>query len=141
MVRTLTAAAALALLVAPQAAQAQAARPDSMALARQFTLWFYTGETDSLWAHTTPAVRERMGASVKYLEGFEMLTARAGMETEVLEERFRTRNGQPQYWRTARFSEFDAEPILFRWVIVDGMIGGFGMSPLSQAPPVDPGSP
>jgi len=113
-------------------------RPDSLALARQYTVWLYTGQVDSLFAHH-PAdaqhdstLRRRITASV------EELALRAGTETSVIEEKFVKRNGRTQYWRTAKFSDF-AEPLLVRWVLnPDGTIGGIGMGPKSQAPPIDP---
>jgi hypothetical protein len=134
MVRTILVMTFLGL--AAPAAEAQ--RPDSLALARQYTAWFYAGQADSLWAHTHPDMRASTRSEGFYLDRLATLVERAGVELELVEERFRMRNGQPQYWRTATFSEFTDEPILFRWVIVDGMIAGVGVSPLSQAPPVDP---
>jgi hypothetical protein len=122
------------LLQSPQAPQ----RPDSLALARQYTVWLYTGQVDSLFAHhpaddqRDSTLRRRITASV------EQLALRAGTETSVIEEKFVKRNGRTQYWRTAKFSDF-AEPLLIRWVMnPDGTIGGIGMGPKSQAPPIDP---
>lgn len=112
-------------------------RPDSLALARQFTVWFYTGQLDSLMAHH-PAEARDSTLRQRLAQRFEELTLRAGTETAVIEEKFVMRNGRPQYWRTARFSEFP-EPLLIRWVINEkGEIAGMGMGPLSQAPPIDP---
>ena len=66
-----------------------------------------------------------------------MLSVRAGTEVAVLEEKFVMRNQRPQYWRTAKFTNFP-EPILLRWVInPQGEIVGLGLGPLSQAPPID----
>ena len=125
------------LLQAPQASQAP--KRDTLALARQFTVWLYTGQVDSLFAHhpadaqRDTTLRSRIRASV------DQLALRAGTETSVIEEKFVKRNGRTQYWRTATFSDFAAEPLLVRWVLnPDGTIGGIGMGPLSQAPPIDP---
>ncbi len=124
------------LLQAPQASQAP--KRDTLALARQFTVWLYTGQVDSLVAHhpadaqRDTTLRQRIRASV------DQLALRAGTETSVIEEKFVKRNGRTQYWRTAKFSDF-GEPLLVRWVLnPDGTIGGIGMGPLSQAPPIDP---
>jgi hypothetical protein len=124
------------LLQAPQASQAP--KRDTLALARQFTVWLYTGQVDSLFAHhpadaqRDTTLRQRIRASV------DQLALRAGTETAVIEEKFVKRNGRTQYWRTAKFSDF-GEPLLVRWVLnPDGTIGGIGMGPLSQAPPIDP---
>ena len=127
----------MALLQAP-AATAAPQKPDSLALARQYTVWFYTGEVDSLIAHhpldaqRDSTLRQRLNQQV------EQLALRAGVETGVIEEKFVKRNRRTQYWRTAHFSNF-SEPILVRWVMnPDGTIGGMGLGPLSQAPPIDP---
>jgi hypothetical protein len=130
------------LLVLPVLALLQAApapqRPDSLALARQYTVWFYTGEVDSLIKHHAAdaqrdtTLRRNLSAQV------EQLAMRAGTETAVIEEKFVKRNGRTQYWRTAKFTDFP-EPLLLRWVInPDGTIGGMGLGPRSQAPPIDP---
>jgi len=70
-------------------------------------------------------------------EWLDQMSSRAGEETKVLEEKVVMRNGSPQYWRTAEFSMM-AEPVMLRWVIVNGEINGVGMNPASQAPPIDP---
>jgi hypothetical protein len=129
----------------PAAAAAPAARPapaklpaDSVEIARKYTRWFYTSLTDSLVAHTNPGGRTADAIKGFYGDRLSELTGRAGTETEVLEEKFITRNGQRQYWRTAKFSDF-AEPLLIRFVIDEkGTIFGFGMGPKSSAPPIDP---
>jgi len=133
--RLLPLLAALAFLPAWLGAQA---RPDSLALARRFTAWFYGGQFDSLMAHHPVASRGDSTLRSSMAQRFEQLTVRAGTETAVIEEKFVMRNGRPQYWRTARFSDL-AEPILLRWVIDgNGEITGMGLGPLSQAPPIDP---
>jgi hypothetical protein len=130
------------LLVLPVLALLQAApapqRPDSLALARQYTVWFYTGEVDSLIAHH-PADSQRDTTLRRGITArMEQVALRAGTETAVIEEKFVKRNGATQYWRTAKFSDM-SEPFLLRWVInPDGTIGGMGLGPRSQAPPIDP---
>lgn len=128
----------IALAVWSPALRAQAPpRSDSLTLARQFTAWFYTGQFDSLIAHHSPAGRADTTLPARLAQRLAFLTDRAGTEVQVLEEKFVMRNGEPQYWRTATFSDF-SEPILFRWVIRRGEITGMGMGPLSDAPPIDP---
>ena len=128
-----------ALLLGPLALAGQTPwRPDSLALARRFTAWFYTGQVDSLLAHYPAETRSDSSARSRLQQNFDQLTVRAGTETAVIEEKFVMRNGRPQYWRTARFSDFP-EPLLIRWVINgNGEIVGMGLGPLSQAPPIDP---
>ena len=131
--------AACSLAAAAASAHAQTALPaDSLELARKYTQWFYTGRADSLVAHHDEASRKMLGAGERLQTMLLELTARAGTETEVLEEKFVTRNGRRQYWRTAKFSQF-AEPVLLRWVLTPrGELAGIGLGPKSQAPPVDP---
>ena len=125
----------MALLQAPTAASQ---KPDSLALARQYTVWFYTNQVDSLIAHYSADTRRDTTLRRDSAAQMEQLAWRAGTETGVLEEKFVKRNGRTQYWRTAKFTDF-AEPMLLRWVInPDGTIGGIGMGPRSQAPPIDP---
>ena len=130
------------LLVLPVLALLQAApapqRPDSLALARQYTVWFYTGEVDSLIKHHPADAQRDTTLRRRITARMEELAVRAGTETAVIEEKFVKRNGATQYWRSAKFTDF-AEPLLLRWVMhPDGTIGGMGMGPLSQAPPIDP---
>ena len=130
-----------ALLIGTQAAVAQNTPQavDSLALARQYTQWFYTGMADSLIAHRDPSDTSAASRDPeRILQTLDQLTSRAGNEVSVIEEKFVKRNGRTQYWRTAKFDNFE-EPILLRWVILPGgYIGGFGLGPLSQAPPIDP---
>ena len=112
---------------------------DSLAFGRQVTEWFYAGQADSLWAHSLPQVQEQLGSKEKWQEAYFDFTQHAGSETSLVEERFVKRNGHRQYWRVIRASDFNDEPVMIRWVLMPGkMIGGIGMNPASQAPPVDP---
>lgn len=136
-IRNLVLFAALALGARSAEAQSQKTPVDSLALARQYTMWFYAGMADSLIAHRDPSDTSKADPE-QILQSLDMLTSRAGNEVQVIEEKFIKRNGRTQYWRTAKFDNMD-EPLLIRWVILPGgYIGGFGMGPLSQAPPIDP---
>jgi hypothetical protein len=127
----------VALLAAGPAAAQGAKSTDSLALCRQYTQWFFTGQMDSVLAHHAPETREGMSKDVLQNRLVEM-TTRAGSEVGVLEEKFVKRNGRTQYWRTSKFSDFE-EPLLFRWALdAQLQIIGMGMGPKSQAPPVDP---
>lgn len=120
------------VLVAAGPARAQDAPVDSLTLARQYTAWLFAGQVDSLLAHgSDPTDAPDYGRYV------ELLSRRAGFEVEVLEETWKLRNGDCQYWRAARVSKME-EPLLLRWVLDrQGRITGIGMGPLSQAPPVE----
>jgi hypothetical protein len=111
---------------------------DSFALARKYTKWFYDRQIDSLLAHHVEQARQQPDIRTRLAASIDELASRAGKEVWVTDERFITRNGQRQYWRTATFSDF-REPLLFRWVMNSrGEITGIGMGPLSQAPTIDP---
>ena len=146
-IRLILLAGALAL---PASASAQAATaatagpkpaqllPDSLERARKFTAWLYTNQTDSLFAYMDSTSQHDLKVPKAYEETVAELAMRAGVEEQLLGERWVTRNGKRQYWRTAKFSGI-GEPFLVRWVIVaPGTIGGLGLGPASQAPPIDP---
>lgn len=106
-------------------------------LGRQFTMWLYFGQFDSLYARLDADSRTELGSAAKMAEEFDSFVAQVGEETSLIEEKVVMRNGNPQYWRTANFS-LASEPIMIRWVIVNGEIRGIGANPASQAPPIDP---
>ena len=147
--RILLLALALTLPTAAMAQVTQSAAPparpkpaqlpkDSMELARKYTAWLYTAQIDSIVAHLDSAQRGKLEQKTQYEGRSADLAARAGAEKMVMEEKFITRNGARQYWRTAMFSNF-SQPMLLRWVMgPKGEILGIGMGPLSQAPPIDP---
>jgi hypothetical protein len=143
MFRTLVVAAA-ALTAAVPSAVAQTAAPTLpdaqtlLALGRQYTLWFYTAEADSLFAHMTVESQE----GVQGVDGIRQEAAsfvmRAGGEVELIEDKMTLRRGWPQYWREARFDGFTDEPLVIRWVLDStGKIAGVGLSPKSRAPAPD----
>jgi len=147
--RILLLALALTLPAAAMAQVTQSAAPparpkpaqlpkDSMELARKYTTWLYTTQIDSIVAHLDSASRGKPEQKTQYESRAADLAARAGTEKLLMEEKFITRNGARQYWRTAMFTNFN-EPLLLRWVIgAKGEILGIGLGPLSQAPPIDP---
>jgi hypothetical protein len=125
----------------PGVPQTPSAKPDRIALGRQYTQWFYQGQTDSLWSRMEQGVRDQLKTPDEIRRGADELVARAGNEVEVISEKVVKRNGQMQYWRTAKFDRAP-EPMMVRWVIGDdGKIIGVGMNPASQAPPIDPDQP
>lgn len=111
--------------------------PDSLALARQYTAWLYAGEADSLLAHSSDELREEYAGGQGFVRYSDMIAERAGIELEVIEEAWKLRNGDCQYWRTASFSKME-EPLLIRWVLDPaGRIEGIGLGPRGQAPAVE----
>ena len=118
-------------------AQTRAPEVDSLALARQYTRWLYAGEADSLVAHSSESARESFATVEQYSRYTDLIGRRAGFETDEVEEVWKLRNGECQYWRIARFTDLP-ELFLLRWVLDDeGRISGIGAGPLSQAPPVE----
>lgn len=124
--------------IAPATAVAQETAPvDSLALARRYTAWLYAGEADSLLAHSTEEARASFSTAERWNSYAETIRTRGGEEVEVVEESWKLRNGECQYWRVARFSRMP-EPLLVRWVLAPGgAIAGIGLGPSSQAPPID----
>jgi hypothetical protein len=107
------------------------------ALGRQYVHWLYTAEFDSLFAHMSEEMRTDMVSPDEMAAQWDQFSAQIGEETKLLGEMVVMRNGSPQYWRTSEFS-MAPEPIIIRWVIVDGEVQGIGINPASQAPPIDP---
>ncbi len=146
------AALALALAVVPAAAQnASPAAPAAstgpavnwtdtqwILYGRQITEWFFTGQTDSVLAHSSPDAREHSGGANGLLEARDQLLARVGSETKVISDKMTKRKGNAQYWRESEY-ENGPEPIVLRFVFnAQAQIIGIGMGPLSQTPAPDP---
>jgi len=110
---------------------------DSLAVARKYTVWFYTGQVDSLWAHQS-ADAKKSSPPAELMATLIQVTGDVGVEEKVIEERFVRRLGKTQYWRTAQFSG-GGEPFMVRLVLTpQGELAGFGFNPRSQAPTIDP---
>jgi len=104
---------------------------------RQVTEWFFTGQTDSVLAHSAPDVLDRMGGAKGLLEARDELLARVGSETKVNADKMTKRKGNAQYWRESEY-ENGPEPIVLRFVFnAQAQIIGIGMGPLSQTPAPD----
>jgi phosphate-selective porin len=145
-------AAPVALFAQTTASSATAAAPEAapaappvvhprvgneIELGRKYTQWLYTGQFDSLFAHMSEDARKEMESASAMAAQFDQFTAQVGEETKMMGEIVVMRKGNPQYWRTAEFS-MAPEPVMIRWVIVNGEIWGIGINPASQAPPIDP---
>ena len=110
---------------------------DSLAMARKYTVWFYTGQVDSLWAHQS-ADAKKDSSPADLMTTIFQVAGDIGVEETVLEERFVKRLGKTQYWRTAQFSG-GGEPFMVRLALTpQGELAGFGFNPRSQAPTIDP---
>jgi hypothetical protein len=110
-------------------------RPDSatvLRLGRQYTEWFYADLGDSVMAHASDRVRERITAA-QLSELLGQLIAQVGMEQEVLSEQIVPRDSLSGYLREARF-ELLAEPLVLAWTLdARGVIYGFFIRPKSAA--------
>jgi hypothetical protein len=131
------------LLAVPLAAQSGAAatttpvpRLDSaatIATGRKYTEWFYSGMGDSLFAHSSAQVREKITAQ-QLSEIQDQLAVQVGNEAEVLSERFVTRDTLTAYLREARF-ELMEEPLVLAFTLDGhGKIYGCFIRPKSQVP-------
>lgn len=105
---------------------------------RQVTEWFFAGQTDSVLAHSSPDVLERMGGANGLLDARDELLARAGSEKAVILDKMTKRKGNPQYWRESTY-ENAPEPIVLRFVFnAQAQVIGIGMGPASRTPAPDP---
>ncbi len=109
---------------------------DPLALGRQYTSWFYAGETDRIWPLLSPEMRKLMG-SAGGLENFSnSVIQQFGMETKVLAEHTQpTGTGAVIYERIATFSEAPSR-VLIQWTVgSDGTVTGLIVRPVSQEMP------
>ena len=118
------------LFAAPLAAQSES--PDSLALGRKFTGWFFDGQSDSLLNAMVEATQERVGG----LEGIENMMDRVfeqlGEEAEVVSESAKIVDDGVLEYR--RLSEFESAPQRFVWIWrtnEEGEIVGAGIRPES----------
>lgn len=133
------------LLAGPLAAQGAAAsappaaRLDSAATladGRKYTAWFYDGLGDSLIAHSSAAVKEKISATqLSDLQG--QLLAQVGSEQSVVSERVVGKDSLSGYLREAKFEQMD-EPLVIVFTLGrTGEIYGFFIRPKSQMPTDD----
>ena len=144
LVLAFAAAPAAAQNAAPTAPAASTAAPVNwndtqwILYGRQVAEWFFSGQTDSVLAHSAPDVLDRMGGANGLLEARDELLARVGSETKVISDKMTKRKGNTQYWRESDY-ENGPEPIVLRFVFnAQAQIIGIGMGPLSQTPAPDP---
>jgi hypothetical protein len=145
--RSNLALAAALILAVPAAARAQdeaapaPAKPFTaeettryMEVGKRATGYFFDGHADSLLALMTPETQEGVGGIDGIRQMMDQIAERAGMLLEVVDQKMTRREGRPQFWWEANFSEFTAEPLVMRWVFTeDGMIRGAGINPKSAA--------
>lgn len=142
--RTIAVAAAM-LLLAPvlhaQDATPAPAKPFTaeetaryMELGKRANRYFFEGLADSLVAMGDSAFAARVGGIDGVRQQVANIADRAGMPLTVVDQKLTRRNGTPQFWWEAEFSEFTDEPLVFRWLFNEaGQLTGAGMGPKSQA--------
>ena len=110
---------------------------DSMEIGERYMEYVLDYDASSLWDAFDEGMRERIGSVGDLRDQMGQIFRQIGSQERVLDQRYWMREGKPQYWHTAEFSEFP-EPMVFRFVIEpDGKISGLGLNPQSQNPPVD----
>jgi len=110
---------------------------DSMQLGAKYMEYILDYEAEDLYEALTDDMKESLGSAADIFDRMGSLFEQVGSQERVVSQRYWMRNGKPQYWHTAEFSNLD-EPMVFRFVIEpDGRISGIGINPESQNPPVD----
>lgn len=119
---------ALGLAAGPLAAQ-ESADSATLAMGRQLTQWFFSGEDQKLWEKFGPQMKQAMG-TVANLPAFrDQVATQLGNETEVTDETVTEAQGYKVYLRTSTYSKVSS-PIITQWAIAeDGTIGGFFIRP------------
>jgi hypothetical protein len=141
---------AAAMVAAPVAAQTAPAAPPTapaapkpftpeetaryMELGRKANTWFFEGYADSLLAMADSGTRGRLGGLEGIQQQMETIAMRAGVVVRVVEEKMTRRNGTPQFWFEAEFTEFTEGTLVFRWLFnEEGQLVGAGMGPKEMA--------
>ncbi len=110
---------------------------DSMELGAKYMEYILNYESEDLYEALTADLKENLGSAADIFDRMGMLFEQVGSQERVISQRYWMRNGKPQYWHTAEFSNLD-EPMVFRFVIEpDGRISGIGVNAESENPPVD----
>lgn len=105
-----------------------------MARGKQINDWFLAGMVDSVYAAATPEAQQKMGGVEGVQAQYERLIDRAGAPVGEVAMMMTRREGRPQFWYEARFSEFQQDLLVLRWVLdKDGRIDGVGMGPKGGA--------
>lgn len=108
------------------------------ALGKTYTRWFFAGAADSLATAFAPDMLKSVEGVAGITAMMERMSERIGQPSKVLVEKMTYRNGMPQFWYEAEFSEFADEAVVVRWVFnAEGKVIGSGINPKSRAPAPD----
>jgi hypothetical protein len=146
MYRQLLALTILSTASAPLLAQESAPVPAPMAaldsaatieLGRKYTEWFYSDLGDSLMAHSSAQVQEKLSAT-QLSEFLGQLISQVGNEVSVIAETVVAKDTLSGYLREAQFEMID-EPLIVAFTLGGtGNIYGFFIRPKSQMPATQP---
>jgi len=124
------------LLAQGGAAAAPVARLDSaatIATGRKYTEWFYADLGDSLIAHSSTQVKEKVtAAQLSEIQG--QLAAQVGSEASIISETVVAADSLSAYLREVKF-EMMEEPLVLAFTLGrSGQIYGFFIRPKSEMP-------
>lgn len=107
--------------------------PDPLALGRQYSSWFYAGETDRIWQLFSPEMRQLVGSAQGLKQFRAQVVEKCGHEIKVLDEHAQTLESGLYYERQVLCSAATT-PMLVRWAVGrDGRVTGFSVDLISQA--------
>lgn len=103
----------------------------TLATGRKYTEWFYSDMGDSLIAHSSPQVKEKVtAAQLSEIQG--QLMAQVGPEAEVISEQVVAKDTLSAYLREVRY-EMMQEPLVLAFTLgKNGLIYGFFIRPKSE---------
>ncbi|MES2123319.1 MAG: hypothetical protein V4503_01400 [Gemmatimonadota bacterium] len=106
---------------------------------QRYTRWFLAGRADSLMGVLSAETATQINGIEGIRDMMGQVAERAGVETEMTEEKLTRRNGYPQFWHAAKFRDFTDDELVLRWVMeLDGKVRGIGFGPKSRSPEPDP---
>jgi murein DD-endopeptidase MepM/ murein hydrolase activator NlpD len=119
--------------VAPLLATALAAQvPDPLATGRQYTAWFYAGETARIWERFSPEMKAALASAESLAQFRRQVIDQIGTEDKVLAEKVAPSGQFQVYLRKVKFSGA-ATPVDVQWTLqLDGGVAGFFIRPAQQ---------
>lgn len=117
------------------AAMLMATAPDPLETGRQYTSWFYAGETAQLWERFTPEMKRAIGTAEGLGQFREQVRSQGGEETQVISEKVTPSPPFQIYSRTVRMSKAPV-PIVVQWTLdASGNVAGFFIRPVQEPAP------
>lgn len=124
---------ALALLAGARPLAAQV--PDPLATGRQYTAWFYAGETARVWERFSAAMKDAIGSADRLAQFRRQVIDQIGTEEKVLDEKVAPSGQLQVYLRKVKFSGA-ATPVEVQWSLqLDGRVAGFFIRPEQKEAP------